>query len=98
MRIFKGSFFTPVLENMRKKLKPVEHTHTEGRFYGGDGTIHDTGHVDVVLDENGNVAQVWFRCALIPFKQSDRRVPLSERYDNALTSPLEGIVFKDTYR
>lgn len=96
MKIAKGSFFTPVLENVRKKLKPVE--HTEERFYGGDGTIHDTGHVDVVLDENGDVAQVWFRCALVPFKQSDRRVPVSEHIDNALTSPIEGIVFKDTYR
>jgi hypothetical protein len=65
------------------------------RFYGGNGTIHDTGYVDVVLDENGNVAQVWFRCAVIPFKQSNRRVPVSERFDNALTSPIEGIVFKD---
>lgn len=65
-------------------------------FYGGDKTIHDTGHVDVVLDENGNVSAVWFRCALLPFKQSDRRVRVSDvsQAVNENASRIKGIVFE----
>lgn len=67
-------------------------------FYGGNGTIHDTGHLDVVLDEDGNVTAVWFRCRPLPFKQSERR----ETVDNANMvrrtqdyGKIKGIVFED---
>lgn len=87
--------FSKVLENLKSKLKPVE-THTDERFYGGDGTIHATGHVDVVLDEAGNVSAVWFRCALLPFKQADRRVAVSEvsGFVNDNAPRIKGIVFE----
>lgn len=91
--------FSRVFEKLRAKLKPVEHTHVEERFYGGDGTIHETGHVDVVLDENGDVSAVWFRCALLPFKQADRRVTVSEvsGFVNENAPRIKGVVFEDTY-
>lgn len=43
------------------------------RYYGDGGTIHSSGEVDVCLDKQGNVAQVWFRCQLLAFRQSDSR-------------------------
>lgn len=39
------------------------------RKYGGLGTIHQVGEVDVELGPDGNVAAVWFRCMLLPFTQ-----------------------------
>lgn len=39
------------------------------RTYGFDGTIHQTTQLDVSVDKNGNVTEVWFRCQLLPFKQ-----------------------------
>lgn len=40
------------------------------RFYGGVGTIHRTGHLDVEIHD-GKVVSVWFRCQPLPFQQSD---------------------------
>lgn len=40
------------------------------RYYGGDGTIHRTGEVNVELDIKGSVVAVWFRCQPLPFTQS----------------------------
>ena len=37
--------------------------------YGGDGTIHKNGELDVSVDKNGKVVAVWFRCMMLPFKQ-----------------------------
>lgn len=84
--------FTKVLENLRAKINPVE----KEDFYGGNGTIHDTGHIDVVLDEDGNVSALWFRCAVLPFKQVERRVSVSEvsQYVNAQAPRIKGIVFE----
>lgn len=89
-----GDFLNALtLQSVYRKPKAVE----DENFYGGDKTIHDTGHVDVVLDEDGNVSAVWFRCALLPFKQSERRVPVSEvsQYVNDSIRPLKGIVFEE---
>lgn len=41
------------------------------RFYGDGGTIHGTGHLDVEVDDAGQVVAVWFRCLMLPFKQTD---------------------------
>ena len=41
------------------------------RHYGDDGTIHQTGSVDVGVDKDGKVVAVWFRCAMLPFIQYD---------------------------
>lgn len=40
------------------------------RFYGDGGTIHHTGHLDVET-RNGEVVSVWFRCQMLPFKQTE---------------------------
>jgi hypothetical protein len=56
-----------------KKPKPAE--VEASRFYGGDDTWHQTGTVDVQLDEDGNVVAVWFRCRTLPFKQSTHIFP-----------------------
>ena len=40
------------------------------RFYGDGGTIHSNGHLDVEVF-NGKVVSVWYRCCLLPFKQTD---------------------------
>jgi hypothetical protein len=39
------------------------------RHYGDAGTIHQTGVVNVELDEAGKVVSVWFRCLGLPFTQ-----------------------------
>lgn len=40
------------------------------RFYGDDGTIHDTTFLDVET-HNGRVVSVWFRCQPIAFRQTE---------------------------
>ena len=35
--------------------------NTEIDVYGGSGTIHGTKHVNVEVDEKGEVVAVWFR-------------------------------------
>ena len=40
------------------------------RYYGDGGTIHGTNHLDVETDRKGNVVAVWFRCQMLPFKQT----------------------------
>jgi len=55
------------------------------RTYGGDGTIHQTGWIDVET-YHGKVVAVWFRCLLVPFKQAettkDRATDLELIYDD----------------
>jgi hypothetical protein len=41
-----------------------------GRFYGDDGTIHQTTHLDVETN-NGKVVSVWFRCQPVAFEQTE---------------------------
>lgn len=38
------------------------------RFYGGNGTIHRTGELDIETYQ-GTVIAVWFRCQQLPFRQ-----------------------------
>lgn len=45
--------------------------------YGGDGTIHRTGTIDIQQDEAGNVVAVWFRCLNLPFTVSQFGEPTS---------------------
>jgi hypothetical protein len=40
------------------------------RYYGGDGTVHGNGEVNVELDRWGRVVAVWFRCQPLPFTQN----------------------------
>lgn len=39
-----------------------------GTRYGGAQTIHNTGTIDVVVDDSGKIVDVWFRCANLPFR------------------------------
>ena len=41
-----------------------------GIRYGGAQTIHNTGTVDIVV-ENGKVTEVWFRCQMLAFRVSE---------------------------
>jgi hypothetical protein len=41
-----------------------------GSRYGGAQTIHNTGTIDIVMN-NGVVTEVWFRCRQLPFQVSD---------------------------
>lgn len=45
-------------------------TERRPRYYGGDGTIHATRHLDVEVCD-GRVVAVWFRCQMLPFRQRD---------------------------
>lgn len=42
-----------------------------GSRYGGAQTIHNTGTVDIMLNDSGEVAQVWFRCQMLAFHVSE---------------------------
>lgn len=57
-----------------------------GRYYGDGGTIHHTKYVDVEVDRNGHVVSVWFRCQLLPFRQTtvqdDRALEMYQAYSN----------------
>jgi hypothetical protein len=85
------TFFTPVLENIRKKLKPV--VEDDKNFYGGNKTIHGTGTVDVQLNEDGDVVAVWFRCRMLPFTQSKREYGFGYGPQQGHGS-IKGIVFE----
>lgn len=70
------------------------------RFYGGTGTIHRTGHVDVEVDEtNGDVVAVWFRCQPLPFKEtrvaSHRANEMRGLYERHPSSSIEGVTLRD---
>lgn len=72
---------------------------TGGRYYGDGGTIHQTGEVNVELDENGQVVSVWFRCQMLPFTQrvvDDRRAAEMRRaYSDYPVSRLSGVEIVD---
>jgi hypothetical protein len=40
------------------------------KFYGDGGTIHHSGTIDIDVDANGHVVEVWFRCRNLPFRVS----------------------------
>jgi hypothetical protein len=48
-----------------------ESRRPRGCFYGGDGTIHGTTHLDVET-RNGVVVAVWYRCQMLAFEQHER--------------------------
>lgn len=41
-----------------------------GRYYGDGGTIHDSSVLDVETNIVGDVVSVWFRCQMLPFRQT----------------------------
>lgn len=74
---------------------------TPGTFYGGTGTIHRTGEVNVEVDRNGEVVSVWYRCAMLPFTQTvvgDGRAKEMRGASGPVndgTRRITGIVFDD---
>jgi hypothetical protein len=68
------------------------------RYYGDGGTIHSTGHVDVEVDEAGEVVALWFRCQLLPFRVFRRHD--DDRYGPEDFSPgrLTGVEILDPPR
>jgi len=68
------------------------------RYYGGDGTIHSGGEVNVELDTSGRVVAVWFRCQAIAFTQStcseERAGEMTDMYRRGVPG-LDAIVVRD---
>ena len=46
-----------------------EPVRPRGRFYGGDGTIHGSQHLDIEVSSEGEVLGVWYRCQMLAFEQ-----------------------------
>lgn len=66
-----------------------------GRFYGDGGTIHDTTFVDVETHQ-GEVVAVWFRCQMLPFKQTDVKINRAiEMRTSNVHSQLHGVHITD---
>lgn len=62
-------------------------------IYGHDKTIHRTETVDVEIDPTtGEVVAVWFRCALLPFSQSQVSRSRADDMRAAYKHPPRGIV------
>lgn len=61
-------------------------TAVDGYYYGGDGTIHRTGTIDVVI-RDGKVEEVWFRCHMLPFTVRDEQPDGAERYASTADYP-----------
>lgn len=59
--------------------------------YGNGNTIHGTGTIDIVLDQDGQVKQVWYRCRELPFT-----VTRSD-YDPGEFNPSEIFIEEITY-
>jgi hypothetical protein len=60
---------TPAQKRLRRKWNKKQALAHPGRYYGDGGTIHSTGHLDVMVSEDGTVKAVWFRCQQLPFEQ-----------------------------
>jgi hypothetical protein len=59
--------------NWFKKKTPWQQKQelaSPARYYGNGGTIHHSGTIDIDVDTNGNVVEVWFRCLTLPFRVS----------------------------
>jgi hypothetical protein len=93
MRVTKGSFWDFLLQDLGMKPTYKEPEKPQADFYGGDGTIHQTGHVDVQLNKDGDVVAVWFRCRMLPFEQSTKYTVDSLPQQGH--GSIKGIVFEE---
>lgn len=95
MRVTKDSFWDFLLQDlgMKPKYKETKTEKPKEDFYGGDGTIHQTGHVDVQLNKDGDVVAVWFRCRMLPFEQSTKYT--KDSLPQQGQGSIKGIVFED---
>jgi hypothetical protein len=73
---------------------PPDPNALDVRYYGGSGTIHQTGHVDVETS-NGKVVAVWFRCCMLPFRQTEvealRKHEMEDAYLRGDIPKLHGV-------
>jgi len=72
---------------------------SETRFYGGDGTYHETTDINVEL-YNGKVIAVWYRCQALPFTQNEsgphRAAEMEKMYKDYPMPEIRGLELKDT--
>lgn len=78
---------------MISKIKTLFSKPEKENFYGGDGTWHQTGHVDVQLNKKGEVVAVWFRCRMLPFRES--RSYTADSVPQQGQGSIKGVVFED---
>jgi len=81
----------------RRRQKEFYRTGT--RYYGDGGTIHQSPELDVETDRRGKVVAVWFRCQMLPFRQSvvgeDRATEMASAYSNNYIPELHGVEVRD---
>ena len=80
-----------MIRKLLDKFKPK--TVEDENFYGGDGTWHSTGTVDVQLNKDGDVVAVWFRCRMLPFTQSTKYT--ADSVPQQGPGSIKGIVFEE---
>ena len=68
---FMGGAFRRWTYNDKRVWKRKQKAAAPGRYYGGMGTIHGTTHLDVMVDKQGTVRAVWFRCQKLAFEQHE---------------------------
>lgn len=83
-----------LVKKLREKVEQVRRGRdkVDDNFYGGDGTWHQTGHVDVQLNKKGEVVAVWFRCRMLPFRES--REYTADEIPTQGEGIIKGIVFE----
>lgn len=68
------------------------------RFYGDGGTIHGTTHVDIEV-RDGHVVAVWFRCAALPFVETqvdaERALEMKRMYTDNPMPEVHGLQLCD---
>lgn len=65
------------------------------RRYGDNNTIHDTNHIDISLDEKGNVVAIWFRCQMLPFVVSKFPTNPKGYPSNKYLPKIQAIILQD---
>jgi hypothetical protein len=82
---------------VRARLRQVRRALFPGRrfHYGDEGTIHQTGELNVEVDKHGRVVAVWFRCAMLPFTQTtvewDRVKDMRHIYDHCTVARIAAV-------
>lgn len=80
-----------MIKKLLDKLRPKT-VEDDENFYGGNGTWHQTGAVDVQLNKDGEVVAVWFRCRMLPFTESREYTKDTKPIQG--TGSIKGIVFE----
>jgi hypothetical protein len=69
------------------------------RFYGHEGTIHQTDALSIEMDGGGQPVAVWFRCQMLPFEVTTVGTPRASEMRRAYTREslpgLTGVVLRD---